>query len=323
MLTRSRPQCSIVVRAFNEEAHIGRLLTGISQQTIDSIEVILVDSGSTDGTLAIAGSSDWGFPVRTVHIHPEQFSFGKSLNAGIAETRSDIVVIASAHVYPVYPDWLEKLLEPFKDERVALVYGKQRGNSSTRYSEHQIFKRWYPEASQIRQSNPFCNNANAAIRQVLWRENPYDESLSGLEDLAWSKWVLEAGYSLAYAADAEIVHVHEDTPRGVFNRYRREAMAFKRIFPQEKFNFWDFLRLSASNIASDLANASREGNLSGNFSSILWFRLLQFWGTYRGYRELGPLTWELRQTFYYPSGLKSKPIQQTRTVKPIQYNDAG
>jgi glycosyltransferase involved in cell wall biosynthesis len=313
--------CSIVVRAYNEEKHIGRLLTGISQQNLKEIEVILVDSGSTDATIAIASAADWHFPVRVLHIEPERFSFGRSLNQGIAQSRGDLIVIASAHVYPVYPDWLEKMLSPFEDNDIALTYGKQRGNSSTRFSEHRIFAHWYPDQSHLRQKNPFCNNANAAVRRQLWEEHQYDETLSGLEDLEWARWAIEQGYFLAYQADAEIIHIHEDTPRGVYNRYKREAMAFKRLFPQEQFNIMDFVRLFSSNAISDLSLASQNGSINGNIGSIMWFRFMQFWGTFQGYRKSGPLTWDLRKTFYYPTDSKSKSTALPRGVKPIQYND--
>ena len=46
--------CSLIVRAFNEEQHIGRLLEGVRRQTVQDVEIILVDSGSTDATAAIA-----------------------------------------------------------------------------------------------------------------------------------------------------------------------------------------------------------------------------------------------------------------------------
>ena len=313
--------CSIVVRAYNEEKHIGRLLTGISQQSHKEVEVILVDSGSTDATIAIASAADWHFPVRVFQIEPEKFSFGRSLNQGVDQSRGDLIVIASAHVYPVYPDWLERLLSPFEDNEIALTYGKQRGNSTTRFSEHQIFAHWYPDQSQIRQTNPFCNNANAAIRRRLWEEHQYDETLSGLEDLEWARWAIEQGYSIAYKADAEIIHIHEDTPRGVYNRYKREAMAFKRLFPQEQFYLVDFVRLFSSNSFSDLSQAVQTKTVKGNIGSILWFRLLQFWGTLQGYRQSGPLTWDLRETFYYPTDANIKSTSQPRSVKPIQYND--
>lgn len=310
--------CSLVIRAYNEEKHIGRLLEGVEHQTIQSVEVILVDSGSTDRTVEIARSHG----ARIVRIEPQEFTFGRSLNLGIQQATQDLVVIASAHVYPVYPDWLERLLAPFEDEKIALTYGKQRGNEQSFFSERQIFLQWYDEQTNLRQSHPFCNNANAAIRRALWQEHPYDETLSGLEDIAWAKWALEQGYQIAYVAEAEIVHVHQESPRGVYNRYRREAMAFKRIFPQETFSFRDFLRLTLSNCLSDLWHAYQSKELKKHWKDIFWFRLMQFWGTYRGYREPGTLTWQLRQTFYYPRRFQVKSAHSpNRNIEPIRYND--
>lgn len=308
--------CSIVIRAYNEASRLPRLLEGIRRQTVKDIEVILVDSGSTDATISIAES----FGARVFSISPQEFTFGRSLNVGIAAARSETIVISSAHVYPVYPDWLERLTEPFHDPQIALTYGKQRGPTAARFSEKQIFYQWYPEISHARQAHSFCNNANAAIRRALWQVHPYDETLTGLEDIAWAKWAQEQGYAIAYVAEAEVIHVHNETPRGVYNRYRREAMAFKRIYPEAHFSLYDFLRMVSANIASDLFHAAREGVLWTNILSILWFRWMQFWGTYRGYRESAILTPALRQTFYYPRGFSPSPPIPQRQVEPIQYN---
>ena len=49
------------------------------------------------------------------------------------------------------------------------------------------------------------------------------------------------------------------------------------------------------------------------------FRLMQFWGTYQGYRQSGPLTWQLRRTFYYPRAAAAAPDGR-RPIDPIQYN---
>jgi glycosyltransferase involved in cell wall biosynthesis len=308
--------CSIVIRAYNEEKHIGRLLEGIQQQTIKNVEIVLVDSGSTDGTVSVAQS----FAARIVRIPSAEFTFGRSLNFGVREATREFVVIASAHIYPVYPDWLESLLPPFEDDNVALTYGKQRGPESAKFSEQQIFHQWYPDVSIARQKTAFCNNANAAIRKSLWQQNPYDETLTGLEDLAWGKWAQKQGYDIAYTAEAEVIHVHNETPRGVFNRYRREAMAFKRIYPESHFNIYDFLRLSTMNILSDSWHAARERILWKNLASIFWFRFMQFYGTRMGYRESGLLTPQLRETFYYARERKPKEGTQ-RDVEPIRYNE--
>src|SRR5690349_8808390 len=145
--------CSIIIRAYNEERYISRLLDGIQQQSIKDVEIILVDSGSTDGTVTIAES----FGARVVRIPSNEFTFGRSLNLGIQAATSELIVIASAHVYPVYPDWLEALLRPFANEKIALTYGKQRGPQTAKFSEQQIYYQWYPDIGQPRQATAFCN----------------------------------------------------------------------------------------------------------------------------------------------------------------------
>jgi glycosyltransferase involved in cell wall biosynthesis len=316
--TSQLPSLSIIIRAYNESAHIGRLLEGIARQTVRNPEIILVDSGSTDDTAAIARNHG----AAVVEIAPEDFTFGRSLNRGLAAAFGEFAVIASAHVYPVYPDWLERLLEPFEDDRIALAYGRQVGGESTRFPERQVFARWFPDESNPAQTHPFCNNANAAIRRDLWEQHAYDETLTGLEDLAWAKWALDRGHRVAYTAEAAVVHLHDETPRQVYNRYRREGMAFKRLFDEAHFNLYDCARMIAANILSDLRRARQAHALTGAWREILWFRTAQFWGTYQGYRDAHtPLTAPLRQTFYYPRGrVESTPSE--RDMDPIRYNDS-
>jgi rhamnosyltransferase len=310
-----KPTCSIIIRAYNEEKHIGRLLEGILQQTVQNVQILLVDSGSTDATVPIASR----YPVQVVHLRPEEFTFGHSLNLGLAKAQADVAVIASAHVYPVYPDWLEHLLAPFSSSQVALSYGKQRGAETTHFSEHQIFRHWFPDASVARQGHPFCNNANAAIRRSFWEQHPYDESLPALEDLAWARWAFDQGYAISYTAEAEVIHVHQETWSGVFNRYKREGMAFKRIYPQEHFGKADLVRLLTRNAGSDLRAAAQVGRVNAAWKKILRFRWAQFWGTYQGYQQSGPLTWQLKQAFYYPPVQAKAVPSNPRRVQPIQY----
>ena len=318
--------CSIVIRANNEEAHIGRLFQGIAGQTIPEVEIILIDSGSTDRTVEIAeefqsGLNQTSRSLKIVRILPEDFTFGYALNQGIAHASHALVVIASAHVYPVYPDWLERLLAPFADPQIALAYGKQRGDKNSRYAERQIFHHWYPDRSQSRQPYPFCNNANSAIRRSLWDKHRYNETLPGLEDLEWGNRIMQLGYAISYVAEAEIIHVHSETPQRVYNRYRREAMAFKRIFPTEHFHWWDVLHHFTANSLSDLSHAARQHQFVAHIWDILWFRWMQFWGTYYGYRQPGQLTWQLRQTFYYPRGMSITGHAPGRNIEPIRYNE--
>ncbi|GAB4199234.1 MAG: glycosyltransferase [Thermoflexibacter sp.] len=295
------PRYSIIIRAYNEEKYIGQLFERIFRQSfIKETEVILVDSGSTDRTIAIAKQ----FAVKIVPIAPTEFTFGRALNKGIAAAQGEILIFASAHVYPTDDFWIENLVKPFENEKIALSYGRQIGNEITKYSEHQIFKKWFPAESHPLQKHPFCNNANCAIRKSLWEQQPYDENITGLEDLDWANKILQKGYWISYVAEACIVHIHEETPAKIKNRYKREAIAYKRIFPEAHFSFWDFILLFFSNTLFDYAHALKEGKFWANIIDIPLFRFMQFLGTFQGYRHKGTVTEILKRRFYYPNRIR-------------------
>lgn len=303
---------SLVIRCRNEGRHIGRLLSGVARQTVKGIETIVVDSGSTDNTIEVARK----FPIKIVTINPKDFSFGHALNRGCAAADGDYIVFASAHTYPVYDTWIERLVTPFADPEIALVYGRQQGNEKTRFSEHQIFAKWFPAESIARQDHPFCNNANAAIRRDIWAKMPYDERLTGLEDLDWAKRAMAAGHHVSYVSEAPVVHIHAETSSHIANRYRREAIAHKQIIPGQRFTFLDFLRLFAANTASDYVHALKVKALARNLFDIPSFRFMQFWGTYLGFTQHGPVTKELRERFYYPRQMTMGP-RPVESAAPI------
>lgn len=288
---------SIVIRCLNEEQHIGKLLDSIFIQTIENPEVIVVDSGSTDNSLSIISR----YPVTLLSIEPRNFSFGKSLNIGCNASTKEFILIASAHVLPTNSKWIENLIKPFSDPKVALTYGKQRGDEYTKFSEHQVLSKWFPEQSNSTQENPFCNNANSSIRKNLWESIPYNEDLTGLEDIDWAKRAISIGHTIQYCPQAEVVHSHNESTSQIYNRYRREAIALKNIFPEENFNFYDFIKLTLSNIINDLQIAIHQKVISKNLVSILVFRTLQFWGTFRGFSKYSNVNSDLKKKLYYPN----------------------
>jgi rhamnosyltransferase len=310
---------SIVIRCFNEERMIGRLLSGIAAQRRKPDQIVIVDSGSTDRTLEIAR----GHPVDVRTIDPAEFSFGRSLNRGIEAATGDLVVMASAHVYPVYDTWLEHLTAPFDDATVALAYGRQVGGPTTPYSERQILATWFPAESQRRQTHPFSNNANAAIRRSEWEEAPYDEDLTGLEDLDWASKALERGSGIAYVAEAPVVHLHDERFAQTRNRYRREAIAHRRIFNDPRMGRLEAARLFLANVASDYVHASRDGELGRNLARIPRFRAAQFLGTYEGFSQRGEVPTELRRRFYYPRDIRRQAPERADLGAPIAYDEPG
>jgi hypothetical protein len=133
------------------------------------------------------------YPVKAVEIKPEAFSFGRALNAGCSVSSGEFILIASAQLYPIYSDWIEKIWSHFKNPSIGLVYGKQIGGKETHFSEDQIFAKWFPQKTDTMQAHPFCNNANSAIRRVMWEQQKYDEDLMGLEDIDWAHRAMRKG----------------------------------------------------------------------------------------------------------------------------------
>lgn len=306
---------SIVVRAHNEEEHFEKLLHGIHAQQKKADEIILVDSGSTDSTIEIGRR----YGCRVVPIDKHEFTFGRALNRGCEAAVGDVCVFVSAHVYPLYDDWLEKLVAPFKDDRFVLTYGRQRGGDINKFSEYQIFARWFPPHSAVPQKSYFCNNANAAIRRTTWESLPYDETLTGLEDLAWAKAAQARGGLIAYLAEAEIVHLHDETWEQVQNRYRREAIAMRAIDEHARFTRLDLGWLLLQHVLSDGLLALQQGVLRRELASIFKFRYNQLLGTWRGFNGPSDISAELKARFYYPTRPHHRPVQDATERQLIDY----
>ncbi|MEX1247013.1 MAG: glycosyltransferase family 2 protein [Anaerolineales bacterium] len=310
-----KPRVSLVIRAFDEEKHLGNLLHAIQQQRFLDFETILVDSGSTDRTLTIAAR----YPVKVLHIQPGDFTFGRSLNLGLRAARGQIAVLASAHVLPLGKNWLKDLVAPFKDAKVAISYGQQRGGPGSKFSEAQHFRRWFPEHSDFDQQHSYANNANLALRLALWRKHPFDETLTGLEDLAWASYWWHKGQKIAYVAEAGVTHFHNETAMQIVNRHRREAIALKRILPKSRFTLRDFASQFLRAVVIDFGAARRQRVLLRVAAGIISFRFLQYYGTYRGYRDPAALSAELKHVFYYPPGsLEKRKPSAERRAKPIK-----
>lgn len=299
--SESRRRVSAVIRAYNEGAHIGRLLNGLKQQTVKVDEIIVVDSGSTDETVAIAEAAGCSI----VPIAKSEFSFGRALNRGCAAATGDVLLFASAHVYPVYDTYVEHIVSAFDRVGVAIAYGRQIGDERTKFSESRVMLKWFPTENIWDQGHPFSNNANAAVLRTAWQESPYDETLTGLEDLDFAKKAIERGSKVAYVADAPVVHVHEESWSITRNRYRREAMAYARIEDEAKMSVLKAAGLAVSNIVGDYMDAAKEGGLRANAVSIPLFRSAQFLGAWEGFRKPENTSARLLERFYYPAEKQS------------------
>lgn len=293
------PETSIIIRTFNEEKHIGNILRAITEQGYSNYEIIIVDSGSTDATIKIAKE----FPVRIIGIKSRDFTFGYALNVGCREARGKYIVSVSAHVIPASSDWLSNLVAPFENKNIAMVYGRQMGHQTSKFSEKRDFSRLFRKKS-FNSHVPiyYANNANSAVRKNFWDKHPFDEYLFGLEDIDWAKRMTKEGYIVYYEPKAAIYHIHEEKWHQVFNRYRREAIAAVRIGlkhpPQARLGFIWFIMWLCSDMIASFPHWS-----FSRLEEILRFRYYQWKGSRQGWfrdRALD-INRDKYEVFYPPS----------------------
>ena len=202
------PSVSVVIRAKNEARFIGETLEAIF--TPEAVRrprhVVVVDSGSTDGTQAIVNA----FPTTLIQIRPDEFTYGYALNLGVANCDAEIVSTLSAHSLPSSPDWLLNLVEPFTRPRVAGVYGRQLPRSNATIFELLGMRLTgvLSDTPRVLDRQPLFSNANGAFRRSLWLEHPFDENVGGAEDIAWVRTMQERGYLIAYQPTASVYHSH-------------------------------------------------------------------------------------------------------------------
>jgi 2-desacetyl-2-hydroxyethyl bacteriochlorophyllide A dehydrogenase len=225
----SNPEISVVIRTFNEKKFLPDLLHALKRQSFQNFETIVVDSGSMDRTREIAAQE----ADKLLPIESRNFTFGHSLNVGIQGASGEYIAIVSAHTLPVNEHWLGRLVDPLRENKNAMVYGRQIGGKTSNFSEIQDLRRTFGlKPKTLQPPRFFANNANSAIRKDLWQKYAFDESLLGLEDIDWAKYWMERGYQVVYEPQAALYHFHEETWRQVRRRYYREAVAARRIGTQ-------------------------------------------------------------------------------------------
>lgn len=272
------PAISVIIRAFNEAAHLPALLDALAAQSTGDFETIVVDSGSFDRTREIARAR----AHRLVAVERHDFTFGYSLNQGIAAAAGGLIAIVSAHTRPLGAHWLQELVAGLETPGTAMAYGRQIGDARSKFSERMDFERLFGPAPR-RHSDPRCcfaNNANAAIRRELWLRHPFNESLPGLEDLEWARYWTGQGWAVQYVPAAAILHIHEESWPQVRRRYYREAVAAKWIGAmaprQTAREIWRECRSGML----DLAAARRDA--PARAAEVLRFRREKLLGTLQG-----------------------------------------
>lgn len=281
--TSGRVRVSVVILTLNAGPGFLDLLERVRAQEGDfDAEIVVVDSGSTDGTAELA--ERYGTHVH--RISKREFNHGATRNLGISLSSGEYVALLVQDALPADGRWLAAMVEDLeRDERVAGVYGRQlarpEAGTLTRVLVNSLASasperreqfaggpeeyRRLPPAKRRRLAA--FDNVSSCIRRSVWEEFPFDRTDFG-EDIRWGKRVVEAGYKLVYEPRSAVYHSHERGALYDLRRYYVNQRVLSELFGLEPVSSLPRLPLAAACSAAHVyrlllrdEGARKEGSL--------------------------------------------------------------
>ena len=239
---------TVFIPTYNGEDYLDRLLTAVENQDFDGdIEILLIDSGSTDSTLEIIARHP---AVRLVQIPKAEFGHGKTRNRAAELARGEFIVYLSHDAVPVGSQWLRELLLPMRPSSAGgndaqAVFAKHVARAkcfpSLTYGIRGVFAGCGPDGQvtvvdgavdsvdALPASQLFYSDVCSATRRdFLLNTVPYQD-LPYSEDLAFAKDMLAAGYRKAYQPAAVVEHSNDVTLREYPRRTFDEFLGMRRV----------------------------------------------------------------------------------------------
>ncbi|GAA3172072.1 glycosyltransferase [Blastococcus jejuensis] len=266
----STPRISVIVRAKDKVDTIGETLAALRRQSV-AAEVIVVDSGSTDGTLAVAGQ--WA--DRVIEIPAHSFSYGGALNVGAEAAGAPVHAALSAHCVPESVTWLEDSLRRYERTDVAATNAALVSPLGVPIADTYLQTL---EDVVVDPTWGFSNHAST-WRADVWADLPFREDLGACEDKEWSWRVLAAGWTIAYGPElgAPMAHRRSAGLRPLYERITREAQAMVSLGAAEPLGGRGALRAWWSSFPSP----SRKPTFVRRASP---YRMVELVGAWRGSR---------------------------------------
>lgn len=291
---------SIVIPAKNEGENIGQCLDAVCQQeTPYNIEIIVIDSGSTDNTMDIVKK----YPsVKGIQIKPEEFGHGKTRSMGADLAKGNYIVFLNADAIPVNTHWLHSLIDPLKENKdVAGVFSRHIPKQGCYLYMVRDLKNSMPDKRIIRTGTRtldfmLFSTVSAAVRKDTWQQFPFDNDIVIAEDQRWAKDILTNGFKILYEPESMVRHSHNYTPRQLMESKRKIGQASGRFKNRMSALFLGFLLIAGGivvkvtgDIIFILFKQSKPISFSQKVREIkisLIARFASFWGRYKGWLKI-------------------------------------
>lgn len=234
---------SVVIRTYNEKKHIKEVLDSLSNQTHRNYEIIIVDSGSNDGSLEIMN----GYQIKLISIKKEDFNYSYASNVGVKNSTGNIVCFLSGHSVPVSRDYLEKTNKMFENSRIGACYGEVEALPDGSFTEKVFNKLGYIKSKfKGKQQGTILENrihpgifscSNASARKELLIKFPFQEELGqGGEDIEVAYQIIKAGYVVARVPELLVMHSHGKKLFEFMKEYKSWQNMYKDVLKYIKKN---------------------------------------------------------------------------------------
>lgn len=263
---------SIIMRSYNEGWALRDTLAAIRAQEFSRWELIVIDSGSTDGSQEVIRSFK---PDQFIQIQPREYVPGRVMNHGMGLARSEFGIFLNADATPVGTNWLGPLVEALRDERTAAVFGRQIPRPDCRAVFACDYERCFGDKRESASWDHFFSMVSSGVRKGIWAKRGFLESLQYAEDDEYTRWARGQGWKVAYCPRSVVVHSHNYSPAEAYKRSYGDAKALAVSWPDSPavFNFTRTRLLGwLSDMRHDLGFCLRHRRLGelGHAGRIRW-----------------------------------------------------
>jgi rhamnosyltransferase len=220
------PRVSIVLRSFNEAWALRDTLPALHAQNHRNWELIVFDSGSTDGSVELIRGAR---PRHFVQLQPHEYRPGRVLNQAMQLASQDRVVFLNADATPQGADWLGPLVSALADPSVAAVFGRQIPRPDCDAVFARDYERCFGYHRESSQWEHFFSMVSSGLRRDVWARRGFIETMQYSEDDEYTRWCRAEGYEIRYCANSIVMHSHNYTPRQAYKRSFGEAWALAGV----------------------------------------------------------------------------------------------
>ncbi len=223
-------KADIIIPVYKPDGKFLTLIEKLGKQSVLPNRIIIMNTEQKYYDRLIYGTSFQKEHRDMVvkHLSRREFDHGRTRNRGVQYSDTDFFIMMTQDAVPADEYLVERLLEQLGKENVAVAYARQLADGDSSEIEKYTRNFNYPEQSKIKTKADletlgiktfFCSNVCAAYNRKIF------DALGGFvkhtifnEDMIYAARAVEAGYGIAYTAEARVVHSHDYSNREQFQR---------------------------------------------------------------------------------------------------------